>query len=86
MQYLLDPWLEFSTSVSNSRINKCQAVTGGEDAYFVACQNWLGVADGVGQWSLEGIMAEFFICYFIISQSLFFFFFFFIILFPCIYS
>uniref|UniRef100_A0A5B7BXY9 Protein phosphatase n=1 Tax=Davidia involucrata TaxID=16924 RepID=A0A5B7BXY9_DAVIN len=32
-----------------------KALTGGEDAYFVACQNWLGVADGVGQWSLEGI-------------------------------
>nr|CAD1831650.1 unnamed protein product [Ananas comosus var. bracteatus] len=30
-----------------------KAVTGGEDAYFVACKNWLGVADGVGQWSLE---------------------------------
>ncbi|XP_059446199.1 probable protein phosphatase 2C 71 isoform X2 [Corylus avellana] len=34
-----------------------KALTGGEDAYFVACQNWLGVADGVGQWSLEGINA-----------------------------
>nr|CAD1837636.1 unnamed protein product [Ananas comosus var. bracteatus] len=33
------------------------AVTGGEDAYFVACKNWLGVADGVGQWSLEGVNA-----------------------------
>ncbi|GMP39064.1 hypothetical protein CsSME_00010050 [Camellia sinensis var. sinensis] len=31
-----------------------KALTGGEDAYFVATQ-WLGVADGVGQWSLEGI-------------------------------
>jgi len=29
-------------------------LTGGEDAYFVACKNWFGVADGVGQWSLEG--------------------------------
>ncbi|KAL0365127.1 UNVERIFIED_CONTAM: putative protein phosphatase 2C 71 [Sesamum angustifolium] len=28
--------------------------TGGEDAYFIAGQTWLGVADGVGQWSLEG--------------------------------
>ncbi|XVE93102.1 hypothetical protein REPUB_Repub01dG0161300 [Reevesia pubescens] len=28
---------------------------GGEDAYFIAGQNWLGVADGAGQWSLEGI-------------------------------
>ncbi|XP_062177421.1 probable protein phosphatase 2C 71 isoform X3 [Alnus glutinosa] len=34
-----------------------KALTGGEDAYFVACQNWLGVADGVGRWSLEGINA-----------------------------
>ncbi|KAE9448324.1 hypothetical protein C3L33_19777, partial [Rhododendron williamsianum] len=25
----------------------------GEDAYFVAGKNWLGAADGVGQWSLE---------------------------------
>ncbi|KAB2598971.1 protein phosphatase 2C 62 [Pyrus ussuriensis x Pyrus communis] len=32
-----------------------KALTGGEDAYFVSCQNWLGVADGVGQWSLEGV-------------------------------
>ncbi|KAF7143288.1 hypothetical protein RHSIM_Rhsim05G0108800 [Rhododendron simsii] len=32
-----------------------KASTGGEDAYFVAGKNWLGVADGVGQWSLEGI-------------------------------
>lgn len=34
-----------------------KALTGGEDAYFVACENWFGVADGVGQWSLEGINA-----------------------------
>ena len=34
--------------------NNCQGLTGGEDAYFVA-ENWLGVADGIGQWSLEGI-------------------------------
>ncbi|CAK9181656.1 unnamed protein product [Ilex paraguariensis] len=32
-----------------------KALTGGEDAYFVECQSWFGVADGVGQWSLEGI-------------------------------
>ncbi|KAI8554892.1 hypothetical protein RHMOL_Rhmol05G0132100 [Rhododendron molle] len=32
-----------------------KASTGGEDSYFVAGKNWLGVADGVGQWSLEGI-------------------------------
>ncbi|KAJ8625741.1 hypothetical protein MRB53_034271 [Persea americana] len=34
-----------------------KALTGGEDAYFVACTNWFGVADGVGQWSFEGINA-----------------------------
>ncbi|XP_020097185.1 probable protein phosphatase 2C 71 [Ananas comosus] len=34
-----------------------KALTGGEDAYFVACKSWLGVADGVGQWSLEGVNA-----------------------------
>ncbi|XP_042493269.1 probable protein phosphatase 2C BIPP2C1 [Macadamia integrifolia] len=33
-----------------------KALTGGEDAFFVA-PNWLGVADGVGQWSLKGINA-----------------------------
>lgn len=32
-----------------------KASTGGEDAYFVARNNWVGVADGVGQWALEGI-------------------------------
>ncbi|KAL0917519.1 hypothetical protein M5K25_012585 [Dendrobium thyrsiflorum] len=34
-----------------------KVLTGGEDAYFVACKNWFGVADGVGQWSQEGINA-----------------------------
>ncbi|XP_043721409.1 probable protein phosphatase 2C 71 [Telopea speciosissima] len=33
-----------------------KALTGGEDAFFIT-QNWVGVADGVGQWSLEGINA-----------------------------
>lgn len=32
-----------------------KASTGGEDAYFVTHNNWVGVADGVGQWALEGI-------------------------------
>jgi hypothetical protein len=41
-------------------------LTGGEDAYFVACQNWLGVADGVGQWSLEGIL---FMMYILLKAS-----------------
>ncbi|XP_009613267.1 uncharacterized protein LOC107830511 [Nicotiana tabacum] len=31
-----------------------KALTGGHEAYFVACGKWLGVADGVGSWSLEG--------------------------------
>ncbi|CAL0334345.1 unnamed protein product [Lupinus luteus] len=31
-----------------------KALTGREDAYFISRQNWLGVADGVGQWSVEG--------------------------------
>ena len=39
---------------NNSKSNTFQALTGVEDAYFVAFQNWFGVADGVGQWSLEG--------------------------------
>ncbi|XP_051183287.1 probable protein phosphatase 2C BIPP2C1 [Lolium perenne] len=34
-----------------------KVLTGGEDAYFVACDGWFGVADGVGQWSFEGINA-----------------------------
>ncbi|THU45897.1 hypothetical protein C4D60_Mb02t22800 [Musa balbisiana] len=33
------------------------ALTGGEDAYFAALDSWFGVADGVGQWSFEGINA-----------------------------
>ncbi|XP_073122319.1 uncharacterized protein [Henckelia pumila] len=31
-----------------------KVLTGGEDAYFVSGQTWLGIADGVGQWSFEG--------------------------------
>ncbi|XP_057855072.1 probable protein phosphatase 2C 71 isoform X1 [Cryptomeria japonica] len=31
--------------------------TGGEDAYFIVSNHWFGVADGVGQWALEGINA-----------------------------
>ncbi|CAD5194816.1 unnamed protein product [Musa acuminata subsp. malaccensis] len=34
-----------------------KALTGGEDAYFAALDSWFGVADGVGQWSFEGINA-----------------------------
>lgn len=34
-----------------------KALTGGEDAYFILDPNWLGVADGVGEWSFEGINA-----------------------------
>lgn len=48
--------------------------TGGEDAYF-AIDNWFGVADGVGQWSFEGINAGLYArelmdgCHRIISSS-----------------
>ncbi|XP_020222293.1 probable protein phosphatase 2C 62 isoform X2 [Cajanus cajan] len=31
-----------------------KALTGREDAYFISHQNWLAVADGVGQWSFNG--------------------------------
>uniref|UniRef100_A0A251TJV0 Putative PPM-type phosphatase domain-containing protein n=1 Tax=Helianthus annuus TaxID=4232 RepID=A0A251TJV0_HELAN len=31
-----------------------KALTGGDDAYFVAGSKWLGVASGVSQWSFEG--------------------------------
>ncbi|KAL5223496.1 hypothetical protein ABZP36_010135 [Zizania latifolia] len=34
-----------------------KVATGGEDAYFITCDGWFGVADGVGQWSFEGINA-----------------------------
>ncbi|XP_027112880.1 probable protein phosphatase 2C BIPP2C1 isoform X2 [Coffea eugenioides] len=30
-------------------------LTGGEDAYFISGRYWLGIADGVGQWSDHGI-------------------------------
>lgn len=39
---------------NNSENNNFQVLAGGEDAYFVICQNWLGVADGASSWSLEG--------------------------------
>ncbi|XP_010530608.1 PREDICTED: probable protein phosphatase 2C 62 isoform X2 [Tarenaya hassleriana] len=35
----------------------CKALAGREDAYFISHQRWLGVADGVCQWSFEGINA-----------------------------
>jgi len=35
-------------------------LTGREDAYFISQQNWLAVADGVGQWSVEGILSTIF--------------------------
>lgn len=40
--------------ISDSVDNNFQALTGGEDGYFISGNNWLGVADGVGQWSFEG--------------------------------
>ncbi|KAL2476906.1 putative protein phosphatase 2C BIPP2C1 [Forsythia ovata] len=32
-----------------------KVLTGAEDAYFISGQSWLGIADGVSQWSLEGV-------------------------------
>lgn len=41
--------------VSNVKSNDVQALAGREDAYFISHNNnWLGVADGVSQWSFEG--------------------------------
>ncbi|KAF8720693.1 hypothetical protein HU200_023595 [Digitaria exilis] len=34
-----------------------KVATGGEDACFIAGNGWFGVADGVGQWSFQGINA-----------------------------
>ncbi|KAI3789013.1 hypothetical protein L2E82_01797 [Cichorium intybus] len=31
-----------------------EALTGGDDAYFMSSSKWLGVANGVSQWSFEG--------------------------------
>ncbi|XP_074273256.1 uncharacterized protein LOC141596882 isoform X4 [Silene latifolia] len=57
---------EINLSVENSAPSLCvvsaaasvahtaEALAGGDDAYFV-CDNWFGVADGVGQWSFGGI-------------------------------
>ncbi|TVU48111.1 hypothetical protein EJB05_07734 [Eragrostis curvula] len=55
------------TSVSSSTLvlasgaamlpHPSKVLTGGEDAYFIAHDGWFGVADGVGQWSFEGINA-----------------------------
>ncbi|KAG7977526.1 hypothetical protein I3843_05G035800 [Carya illinoinensis] len=39
-----------------------KALTGGGDAYFIAVRNWLGVADGVGHWSLEGVSTGLYAC------------------------
>ncbi|KAJ4750533.1 hypothetical protein LUZ62_084938 [Rhynchospora pubera] len=61
-----DPKLKSGTHVSESTLylassgailpHPSKVRTGGEDAYFVF-KNWFGVADGVGQWSFEGINA-----------------------------
>ncbi|KAL9289006.1 putative protein phosphatase 2C 62 [Arabidopsis thaliana] len=32
-----------------------KALAGREDAYFISHHNWIGIADGVSQWSFEGI-------------------------------
>ncbi|KAI9103544.1 hypothetical protein K1719_023167 [Acacia pycnantha] len=44
----------FLTSGVASLPHPSKALAGREDAYFIASKNWLGVADGVGQWSFEG--------------------------------
>ncbi|KAI4296335.1 hypothetical protein L6164_036301 [Bauhinia variegata] len=44
----------FLTSGAASLPHPTKVLTGREDAYFLSLQNWLGVADGVSQWSLEG--------------------------------
>nr|VDC73957.1 unnamed protein product [Brassica rapa] len=41
-------------SGSASLQNPNKALAGREDAYFIFENNWLGVADGVSQWSFEG--------------------------------
>ncbi|KMZ66594.1 putative Protein phosphatase 2c [Zostera marina] len=46
------------SSGASSLPHPSKVMTGGEDAYFVACGNrWFGVADGVGQWALTGVNA-----------------------------
>ncbi|CAH8384591.1 unnamed protein product [Eruca vesicaria subsp. sativa] len=42
-------------SGSASLQNPSKALAGREDAYFISHNNWLGVADGVSQWSFEEI-------------------------------
>ncbi|KAJ4820324.1 hypothetical protein LUZ62_032890 [Rhynchospora pubera] len=64
--YSKDPKLKSGAHVSESTLylassgailpHPSKVRTGGEDAYFVF-ENWFGVADGVGQWSFEGINA-----------------------------
>ncbi|XP_074592374.1 uncharacterized protein LOC141848211 [Curcuma longa] len=49
--------LLFLSSGASILPHPSKALTGGEDAYFVSSNSWFGVADGVGQWSLEGINA-----------------------------
>ncbi|KAH9602450.1 hypothetical protein KSS87_003946 [Heliosperma pusillum] len=41
-------------SAAASVAHPAEALAGGDDAYFI-CDNWFGVADGVGQWSFGGI-------------------------------
>ncbi|KAG6508286.1 hypothetical protein ZIOFF_033660 [Zingiber officinale] len=54
--FVLDVTSSTASSCSDLKL-EFQALTGGEDAYFVSSNSWFGVADGVGQWSLEGINA-----------------------------
>lgn len=47
------PSILYLSSAAASLPRPGEASTGGEDTYFV-CQNWFGLADGVGQWSFGG--------------------------------
>ncbi|KAI3774553.1 hypothetical protein L1987_49111 [Smallanthus sonchifolius] len=49
--YLTDDFLLSGAALLEHQL---KALTGGDDAYFVAGSKWLGVADGVSQWSFEG--------------------------------
>ncbi|KAL1215859.1 putative protein phosphatase 2C 62 [Cardamine amara subsp. amara] len=42
-------------SGSASLQSPSKALAGREDAYFISDHNWIGIADGVSQWSFEGI-------------------------------
>lgn len=45
----------FLSSGAALLLHPSKALAGGEESYLITNLNWLGVADGVGQWSLEGV-------------------------------